>query len=116
LKFIRWSFIIGFGFAALYNLFFAFIPKVGDIATGQRHLLFVLINIIATILMASKAPRALLLLVPLILQLFYSHGSILWEEWESYQQINWISLVLILTMALLSIYVAKVQPSRNTLH
>lgn len=104
MKLIRAGFIVGFAAGALYHLFYAALPKSGDVVPLERHLLFVVINLGAMGLMIWNHRKALLLLVPLIFQQLYSHGLFLYTEWRDFERVDWPSVIVLVTMPLLGFY------------
>jgi peptidoglycan/LPS O-acetylase OafA/YrhL len=104
---IRLLFILGFAASTFYHLLGMINPSWTEPSPFGRHLVFVLIGLISTLLLYKNRPKPLLLLFLLIAQQLVSHGIYGYKVWMEEKRIDWASVIVCLTMPILAYYVIK---------
>lgn len=91
------GFAILFLLAAIYHIVGAFFYKVDD-SPAWRHLLFVGINLWCMYGVLKRPAYFVYVVVLLLIQQYYSHGTYMMRLWAEQKQIHWISVVDLLLL------------------
>ena len=87
--------------AAVYHAVHIFVPETANASPPWRHALFVLINLAVAGCLVLR-PRAFVGAFALLtVQQIYGHGSMAWDAWQIRQQVDWVSLGIVVLMPLL---------------
>lgn len=107
LKIIRFGFMAGFLFSALYHVLGVINPTWTEPSPQQRHLVFVGIGFVSSLLLFLNRPRLLLPLLILVGQQLYGHGVYGYKVLVEQNRIDWASVIVLITMPILAYYVLK---------
>lgn len=97
-----------FVFVGFYHANKFFFPEEGN---ATRHLIFVGINAICVFGLWKRPRWFIYFFGILMLQQFYSHGSIAIKQWQTKHIINWISVCDVLLLPL--IFIALIKDKKN---
>lgn len=111
LKIIRFGFIAGFLFSALYHVLGVINPTWTEPSPPERHLVFVAVGFICSLLLFLKKPRLLLPLLILVGQQLYGHGIYGYKVFVEQNRIDWAGVIVLITMPILAYYILRMNLS-----
>lgn len=89
-----------FGLTALVHLWHMLAPQPADPSGALRHTVFVGINLVAAACLWIRPPWFKYAFGGLVVQQLYSHGGSAWRAWFEQQQIDAVSLVIVVLLPL----------------
>jgi hypothetical protein len=109
---MKWIFVAAFLLSGVYHGVGLINPALTEPATPIRHVVFLVISLIAAGILVKAKGRALYLLIPLILQQVYSHLTYGQEVWMNEKRFDWASLIVVVGMPMLGVYIVKMNQKR----
>ncbi len=109
---MKWVFAAAFSLSAIYHAVGLINPALTEPASPIRHVVFIVISLVAAGILVKAKGRALYLLLPLIVHQIWSHGEYGRQIWLEQQRLDWASLLVVVGMPLLGIYIVKTNKAR----
>jgi glucan phosphoethanolaminetransferase (alkaline phosphatase superfamily) len=107
LKIIRFGFMAGFIFSAFYHTLGVINPAWTEPSPMERHLVFIAIGLISSLILFFNRARPLLILLLLVGQQLMSHGAYGYKVFIEQNRIDWASVIVLTTMPILAYYVLR---------
>jgi len=87
--------------ACLYHLYGIFNPEIRVGYSWQRHLFFILLNVVVAYFIINRTWYFVPFLIVLVCQQLYGHGKNLIDVWVSLNNVSIVDLCVVLFMPLL---------------